>query len=92
LVDVRDSLALPVPEKLTWSADSRLVYFVAHDARGLAGVWSVGLNGGPPRRRVRFEDPATDFGRGRFASSGNRVYFPLEKRESDIWIAEVLTR
>jgi hypothetical protein len=24
--------------------------------------------------------------------SGNRVYFPLDKRESDIWTAEVLTR
>ena len=92
LVDVRDSLTLPVPEKLVWSPDSRLVYFVAHDARGLAGVWSVGLTGGPPQRRVRFEDPATEFGRGRFAMNGNRIYFPLEKRESDIWTAEVLAR
>jgi eukaryotic-like serine/threonine-protein kinase len=92
LVDVRDSVALPVPEKLAWSPDSRLVYFVAHDAQGLAGVWSVALTGGPPRRRVGFDDPATDFARGRFAMSGNRVYFALEKRESDIWTAEVLTR
>ena len=92
LVDIGDSVTLPVPEKLVWSPDSRLVYFVAHDERGLAGVWSVPLTGGPPRRRVRFEDPATDFGRGRFAMNGNRIYFPLEKRESDIWTAEVLAR
>ena len=65
---------------------------MAHDARGQAGLWSVALTGGAPRHRVRFDDPATDFGRGRFAVIGNRVYFPLEKRESDIWTAEVLTR
>jgi TolB protein len=92
LVDVQDPLAQPVPEKLTWSPDSRLVYYVAHDARGQAGIWSVALTGGAPRNRVRFDDPATDFGRGRFAVSGNRFYFPLDKRESDIWTAEVLTR
>jgi Tol biopolymer transport system component len=92
LVDVRDSLAQPVPERLVWSPDSRVVYYIAHDARGQAGLWSVALTGGAPRQRVRFDDPATDFGRGRFAMSGNRVYFPLEKRESDIWTAEVLTR
>ena len=67
LVDVQDSLAQPVAEKVAWSLDSRLVYFVAHDARGQAGLWSVALTGGAPRRRVRFDDPAADFGRGRFA-------------------------
>jgi hypothetical protein len=65
---------------------------MAHDARGQAGLWSVALSGGAPRQRVRFDDPATDVGRGRFSVSGNRIYFPLEKRESDIWTAEVLTR
>jgi serine/threonine-protein kinase len=92
LVDVQDPLAQPVPEKVAWSPDSRLVYFVAHDAQGQAGLWSVALTGGAPRRRVRFDDPASDFGRGRFAVSGNRLYFPLDKRESDIWTAEVLAR
>jgi TolB protein len=92
LVDVRDSLAHPVAERVVWSPDSRLVYYIAHDARGQPGLWSVALAGGPPRQRVRSDDPATNFGRGRFAMSGNRVYFPLDKRESDIWTAEVLTR
>ncbi|HEX3235736.1 MAG TPA: hypothetical protein VHR41_16175, partial [Gemmatimonadales bacterium] len=91
LVDVQDLLE-PVPENLAWSPDSRLVYYVAHDAGGQAGLWAVALTGGAPRLLVRFNDPATDFGRGRFAVSGNRFYFPLEKRESDIWTAEVLTR
>ena len=64
LVDVQDSIAQPVPENLAWSPDSRLVYYVAHDARGQAGLWSVALTGGAPRLLVRFDDPATDFGRG----------------------------
>ncbi|MGH7534019.1 MAG: TolB family protein, partial [Gemmatimonadales bacterium] len=92
LVDASDPPAQPVPERLAWSPNSRLVYYVAHDARGQAGLWSVALTGGPPRLLVRFDDPATDFGRGRFAVSGKRFYFPLERRESDIWTAEVLTR
>jgi Tol biopolymer transport system component len=92
LVDVQDSIAQPVPENLAWSPDSRLVYYVAHDARGQAGLRAVALTVGAPRLLVRFDDPATDFGRGNFAVSGNRFYFPLERRESDIWTAEVLTR
>lgn len=54
-------------------------------------LWSVALTGGAPRLRIHFNDPATAFGRGNFALSGDRLYFSLEKRESDIWTAEVLT-
>jgi TolB protein len=92
LVEVQDPYAQSVPDNLAWSPDSRLVYYEAHDAGGQAGLWAVALTGGAPRLLVRFDDPATDYGRGRFAVSGNRFYFPLEKRESDIWTAEVLTR
>jgi hypothetical protein len=52
----------------------------------------VTLTGGARRVLVRFDDPATDFGGAGFAVSGSRFYFPLEKRESDIWTAEVLRR
>jgi hypothetical protein len=52
----------------------------------------VPLTGGAPRLLIRFDDPATDVGRGSFAVTGNRFYFSLEKRESDIWTAEALTR
>jgi len=92
LVDASNPLAPPMPKPLAWSPDSRLVYYAARDARGQAGLWSMALIGGAPRLLVRFDDPATDFGRGGFALSGNRFYFPLERRESDIWTAEVLTR
>jgi Tol biopolymer transport system component len=91
LVDVRDSLGVSALERIAWSPDSRVVYCVGHDAHGKEGLWSVALTGGVPRLLVRFDDPATVFGRGAFAVNGNRFYFSLEKRESDIWSAEVLT-
>ncbi len=94
LVDAQDLPAQSGPENLAWSPDSRLVYYVTHDARGQAGLWAVALTSGAPRLLIRFDDPATDIGRGggNFAVSGNRFYFVLEKRESDIWTAEVLTQ
>ena len=92
LVEASDSLGQWAFQKVAWSTDSRFVYCGGHDARGNVGLWSVPLTGGPPRLLVRFDDPATEFGRGNFAVSGNRFYLPLEKRESDIWTAEVLTR
>jgi Tol biopolymer transport system component len=93
LVNAQDLPAQSGPENLAWSPDSRVVYYVAHDASGQAGLWAVALTGGAPRLLVRFDDPATDFGRGgSLAVSGNRFYFLLEKRESDIWTAEALTR
>ena len=92
LVEASDSLAQWAFDNIAWSTDSRFVYCAGHDARGDAGLWSVPLTGGAPRLLVRFDDPTTPFGRGTFAASGNRLYFQLEKRESDIWTAEVLTR
>ncbi len=91
LIDAQDLPAQSGPENLAWSPDSRLVYYVTPDTAGQAGLWAVALAGGTPRLLIRFDDPATDFGRGPFAVSGNRFYFSLEKRESDIWTAEVLT-
>jgi Tol biopolymer transport system component len=92
LIESSDSLPQWTFQNLVWSTDSRFVYFKGHDARGEEGLWSVPIAGGPPRQVVRFDEPATEFGRGGFAASRDRFYFPLEKRESDIWTAEVLTR
>jgi Tol biopolymer transport system component len=91
LLEAADSLAQWTLQNLSWSTDSRLVYVKGRDARGEEGIWSVPIAGGPPRRVVRFDDPATEFGRGIFGTSGHRFYMPLEKRESDIWTAELLT-
>ncbi|HEY3012620.1 MAG TPA: protein kinase [Gemmatimonadales bacterium] len=91
LVEAKGTLAQSGFENLVWSPDSRFVYYVGNDTRGQEGLWSVALSGSAPRLLVRFDEPGIDFGRGNFALSGNRFYFPLEKREADIWTAQVLT-
>jgi Tol biopolymer transport system component len=78
-------------QSLIWSRDSRFIYYVGTDALGELGLWSVAFTGATPRLLVRFDDPRTDFSRGNWAVSGNRFYFALEKREADIWTAQVLT-
>ena len=92
LLEASDSLAQWTFQNMSWSPDSRFVYAKGRDARGGEAIWSVPIAGGPPRRLVRFDDPAIEFGRGIFATSGHRFYMPLEKRESDVWTAELLTR
>jgi len=92
VVAVPDSLPQSAFENLGWLSDRRLVYYLGHDSGSATGLWSVSLTGGLPRLLVRLDDPALDLGRGIFAVSGNRLYIPLEKRESDIWTAEVLTQ
>jgi hypothetical protein len=48
--------------------------------------------GGRPRLLLRFDDPARPSNRFEFASDGARFYFTLEDRQSDIWVAEIVTR
>jgi len=91
VVAAPDLLPQSVFQNLQWLSDRTLVYYLA-DAGSATGFWSVSLTGGPPRFLVRFDDPVLDFARGIFAVSGNRVYVPLVKRESDIWAAEVVAR
>jgi hypothetical protein len=41
---------------------------------------------------VRFDDPAWQSSRAFFATDGKRFYFPVEDRESDIYVAELVAR
>ena len=45
--------------------------------------------GGAPRFVVRFEDPARPSYRNAWALGRTRIYFPIEDRQSDIWVIEV---
>jgi Tol biopolymer transport system component len=89
VVAAPDSLPQSVFRHVEWLSDRSLVYYL-EDAGSATGIWSVSLTGGPPGLLVRFEDPTLDLGRGFFGISGNRLYFPLTKRESDIWTAAVV--
>ncbi len=79
----------PFAEKVLWSPDGRTLYFKAHDSRGRASFWSQSVSGGQPRQLVLFDDPAWQSNRPFFATDGKRFFFPVEDRESDIYVAEL---
>jgi hypothetical protein len=79
----------PLAEMAIYAASGRDLYFKSHDASGAASFWSVPITGGHPRRLVRFDDPTRASNRFDFASDGKRLYFTIEDRQSDIWVADV---
>jgi Tol biopolymer transport system component len=82
----------PPVAKVAASADGRTLYFKSHDGAGRATVWSVPVTGGRPRLLVRFNDPARASIRPDFAVGAGRIFFTLEDRQADIWVAEVTRR
>ncbi|MBK5187138.1 MAG: hypothetical protein JJD97_02775 [Gemmatimonadaceae bacterium] len=46
-------------------------------------------SGGAPRVLVRFPDLLRPSARQGFARSATRFYFPVEDRQSNVWIAEL---
>jgi Tol biopolymer transport system component len=81
----------PVPETALFSKDGRSIYFKSHDAEGHAMLSVVPASGGTPRVVVRFPDLARPSSRQGFGMSATRFFFPVEDRQSNIWLAE-LTR
>ena len=81
--------ASPAPETLVWSGDGRSIYFKTHDAEGRATISVIPAAGGAPRPVVRFPDLTRPSFRQGFAMSATRFYFPIEDRQSNIWIAEL---
>ena len=79
----------PVPETIVWSRDGRLIYFKSHDADGHAMISAVPSSGGLPRPVVRFPDLSRPSSRQGFAMSATRFYFPIEDRQSNVWIADL---
>lgn len=93
LLTVRDLTAdvAPIwPALCLWSADGRVVYFVGRDPKsGEVGVWGVPVAGGAARRVVRFDDPARPWHRNGIALRGEKFYFTLGDRQSDVWMGEI---
>ena len=75
-----------------WSPDGRTLYYKSHDAQGRASLWAVNATGGRPRLLVRFDDPERPSNRKDFATDGRRFYFAIDDRQSDVFVAEVLSR
>jgi len=87
LYDGGDTLSgKPNPVAIRWSPDGRTVYMKTFDGRGQAALWALGVDGGPARLLVRFDEPLRPTRRPEFAVDAKRLYFTLAQSESDIWI------
>jgi Tol biopolymer transport system component len=75
-----------------WSPDGRTLYCKVHDAKGFTSFWSVDASGGKPRELLRLDDPEWQSVRNDFATDGKRLYFDVEDRQSDIFVAELIPR
>ncbi len=75
----------PRAEVLQWSPDGRILYFKAFDPTGRSVIGAVPATGGTPRDVVRFDDPLRQSTRPEFATDGQRFYFTIGTRVSDVW-------
>ena len=82
----------PPGDQAEWSPDGRTLYYKAHDSLGRASFWSVSAAGGRPRLLVRFTDLSRPSSRRDFATDGRRFYFAIEDRQSDVFVAELVTK
>jgi Tol biopolymer transport system component len=87
-----DRAHLPVIGAVAWSADGASLYLNAHDAAGRASFWAISASGGTPRLLVRFDDPSRPSSRADFAVDSRRFYFPIEDRQSDIFVADIIPK
>jgi len=79
----------PVPRWPLFSSDGQTILFKSHDAAGLASLWSMPAMGGQPRLLVRFDDPMLQSTRDDWATDGERFFFTVQDRQSDIWVMDV---
>jgi eukaryotic-like serine/threonine-protein kinase len=84
--------AAPEATQALWSPDGQTVYYKAHDAEGRTSFWAVSATGGAPRLLVRFPNPDRQSSRKDFTVDGRRLYFAIEDRQSDVFVAEMISR
>jgi len=82
----------PAARSVAVSEDGRTVYFKNIDPQGLATIWALPTAGGRPQLLVRVTDPSRPSIRVDFATGTGRLYFTLEDRQADIWVAEISRR
>jgi eukaryotic-like serine/threonine-protein kinase len=84
----------PEPRALyvSWSDDSRTVYYLAVDPAEQASIWAVPVTGGQPRRMVQFDEPTRAWHRFGFMVRNGRFWMTVGDLQSDIWAAEVESR
>jgi serine/threonine-protein kinase len=81
---------VPRAELPLWSSDGRSIYYKSHDAEGNASIWSVPAIGGAPRMLLHWDDPARPSYRDHWTFSNDRILLPVQERESDVRVVEVV--
>ena len=74
-----------------WAPDGRTLYFKVH-TDGVTSLWSVSPSGGRPRQLVRFADPEWQSVRNDLATDGKRLFFDVEDRQADVFVAQLLSK
>ena len=77
-------------EQVVWSGDGRTLYLKSHDGLGRATFWSMSASGGRLRRLATLDDRTRPSNRPDFGTDGRRLYFAVQDRQSDVWIADVV--
>jgi eukaryotic-like serine/threonine-protein kinase len=81
----------PAAASVAWGMDGRTLFYKGHDAEGRTSFWTVPAAGGAaPRRIVHFPDSDRQSSRKDFAVDRQRLYFTIEDRQSDVFVAEIL--
>jgi Tol biopolymer transport system component/DNA-binding SARP family transcriptional activator len=75
----------PRAETLQWGRDGKTIYYKAFDAAGRSVIAAVPASGGTARDIVAFDDPLRQSTRPEFATDGQRFYFTIGNRVSDVW-------
>jgi len=77
---------------LAWDAGRSDIWFLGHDSAGQGGIWAIPLRGGPPRLVVDFHDEMGRVNGPTLASDGQRLYFTLDERFSNVRWAELVRK
>ncbi len=88
LYAVADTLNDPTVLQAHWRGDGKGLYFKSLDELGRASIWYQSVSGGRPHLLVRFDDLSRPSFRANFASSAKSLFFAINDRQSDIWVAE----
>jgi Tol biopolymer transport system component len=75
----------PKAEVLQWSPDGKTLYYKAFDPTGRSSIAAVPAAGGSPREVVRFDDRLLQSTRPEFVTDGQRFFFTIGTRVSDVW-------
>ncbi|MEO5816103.1 MAG: protein kinase [Gemmatimonadaceae bacterium] len=79
----------PLAEQVVWRRDGSEFYFKSHDAAGRAMFWTIPTTGGRPHLLLQLDDLTHPSNRPDFAVDAERLYFVIQDRQSDVWIAEL---